>query len=43
MITYESYYKEVYGLKITNNKQPLLKVVGRMRREIKGGKLVETP
>lgn len=43
-MTYEDYYKEAYGLSVRNNKQPLLKVVGRYRREInKEGKLVETP
>lgn len=37
------YFKQAYQQVITNNRQPLLKVVGRMRREIKNGKLVETP
>lgn len=42
-MTYADYYKEAYGISIRNNKQPLLKVVGRVRKEIKGGKLIETP
>ena len=42
-ITYMDYFKQAYQQTITNNKQPLLKVVGRMRREIKNGKLMETP
>ncbi len=31
-ITYMDYFKQAYQQTITNNKQPLLKVVGRMRR-----------
>lgn len=42
-MSYEEYYKNVYGLKVKNNSQPLLKVVGRMRKEIKNGKIEETP
>ena len=42
-ITYMDYFKQAYQQTITNNKQPLLKVIGRMRREIKNGKLMEEP
>lgn len=31
-MTYKEYYKDAYGLTVTNNKQPLLKVVSRYRK-----------
>ena len=42
-MTYEEYYQKVHMLKVGNNRQPLLKVVGRIKKEIKHGKVVETP
>ena len=38
-MTYKEYYKEAYGLEVTNNRQPLLKVVGHLKKEIKNGKI----
>jgi len=38
-MTYQDYYKEVYGLNIRNNKQPLIKVEKSVKKQIaKGGK-----
>jgi aubergine len=42
-VTYEEYYKENYGLKVTNMKQPLIKVEIKKEKEIKNGKLVDKP
>ena len=42
-MTYQAYYKEAYGLEITNPRQPLLKVVGHLKKEIKNGKIEVTP
>ena len=42
-MTYEEYYREAYGLKIRNMKQPLVKVIGRWIKEIKNGKMEKYP
>ena len=42
-MTYKDYFKDAYGLTISNNKQPLLRVVGRynqVHREDKNGRKV---
>lgn len=31
-MTYKDYFKEAYGLTVKNTKQPLLKVVGRIKK-----------
>ena len=36
--TYEEYYRESYGIKVTNTKQPLLRVLGKYEIEMKDGK-----
>mgnify|MGYP003945953365 FL=1 len=41
-ITYEDYYRTVYGIKIRNLKQPLLKSVKSVKRQFtKGGQSLE--
>lgn len=36
------YYKDVYGLKISNTKQPMLKVIKSIRKQfVKGGKKIK--
>ena len=43
-MTYADYFKEAYGLKVSNNKQPLLKVIGRYNQvHEKGGKILKVP
>ena len=43
MMTYEEYFKEAYNIKVTNHKQPLLKVTAKVEKQIQKGKLVEIP
>lgn len=42
-MTYETYFKEAYGLKVSNTRQPLLKVVGRYNQVHKNGKIEKIP
>ena len=42
-MSYADYFKEAYGLKVSNNKQPLLKVIGRYNQIHKGGKIEKVP
>lgn len=42
-MTYQEYFKESYGLTVRNTRQPLIRVVGREKKEIKNGKMVITP
>ncbi len=41
-MTYMEYYRDAYGIKIRNNKQPLLKSIKSVKKQIaKGGKKIE--
>lgn len=42
-MTYKQYYLEVYGLKVTNDEQPLLKVVHRVNQVITGDRIEKVP
>ena len=43
-MTYEEYYQENYGIKVTKrNEGPLLKVVGRYDQILKNGKVEKSP
>ena len=43
-MSYADYFKEAYGLKVSNNKQPLLKVIGRYNQvHKKDGKIEKVP
>lgn len=33
-MSYEDYYRDFYDLPVTDHKQPLIKVVGRVKREL---------
>ena len=38
-MTYRDYFQEAYGIDVTNTRQPMLKVVGHLKKEIKNGKI----
>ena len=42
-MTYLEYYRNYYGMKIQSERQPLLKVVSRVRKEIKNHEIIRTP
>ena len=42
-ITYRDYFLACYGLKIYNTRQPLIRVLSRVKKEIHNNKMVETP
>ena len=42
-MSYQDYFKEAYGLKVSNTKQPLLKVVGRYNQVHENGKIKKVP
>lgn len=43
-MTYQDYYKEAYGLKVSNTKQPLLRVIGRYNQvHKKNGQIEKVP
>jgi hypothetical protein len=42
-ISYEEYYANSYMLRVKEQNQPLLKVEGRIKKEMKHGKIIQTP
>ena len=42
-MTYQEYYAKSYNIKVFNTRQPLIKVVSRIRKEIKNQVIIRTP
>lgn len=42
-ISFQEYYTVCYNITVTNTRQPLIKVVSRIKKEIKKGEVLHTP